>query len=141
MYTYKSCVYSCIDFHEVNTSMCGHRDQNLTKTSRNLSHLSPVTPLFLLCKGIPKQCMCLTVSDQWEEQNHKSISSFLSGFFNSVLLFFLIFTYSGLACGTWDLSLCSVGFSLVVELGLSWSARRRILVPRPGIESASPADS
>ena len=70
--------------------------------------------------------------------------------------FFLIFIYlavSCLSCSTWDLhcSMCGlslqhagyllrrVGFSLVAAHGLSCPATCGILVPRPGIESASPA--
>ena len=51
---------------------------------------------------------------------------------------FLFLAALGLSCHTWDLSLWSVG-SVAVACRLSCSEACGILVPRPGIEPASPA--
>ena len=65
-------------------------------------------------------------------------------FFNILFLYFLAALC--VSCGTQDLSLWHVGFSLVwrtssvvVAHGLSCHVACGILVPRPGIEPASPA--
>ena len=60
-------------------------------------------------------------------------------FFNTLKKLFIYLATSGLSCGTRDLLLWRVGFSLVVAYGLSCPATCGILVPRPWIKPASPA--
>lgn len=52
MHTYKSCVYSIMNFHKVNTSMCCHPDQEMEHFKGLQKSLpSPVSFLFFFPKG------------------------------------------------------------------------------------------